>query len=209
MKVELRKEYKFISDVNSGNHDLFFIRGNYEKLYPKRKISSLYFDTFNLKLYKDSLNNDVDKSKIRFRQYGGSQTINKEIKINSNLGRLKFIETTNYENFDEIEPFIYKGFLIQPIVLISFDREYFLKKNSRITIDTKLVSKLSKSFNLSQAEYFSTKSIIEYKLKDNAQKNTIFEKLFIDETNSIEDSLFRNPQSFSKYTYSLSKLLVK
>ena len=36
-KTEIRKEYKFISDIQSESKHTIFIRKNYKKLYPNEK----------------------------------------------------------------------------------------------------------------------------------------------------------------------------
>ena len=39
------------------------------------------------------------------------------------------------------------------------------------------------------------------------KKITLLKKTLIDESTSIEDKLFKSSESFSKYTYSISKLM--
>ena len=68
-KPEFRKEYKFIVDNRKLDNFYNFYDKIFTNLYPNRKIVSLYFDTVDLKLYKRSLLNDVDKFKFRFRLY--------------------------------------------------------------------------------------------------------------------------------------------
>tara|TARA_X000000368_G_C23055286_1_gene723557 strand:- start:617 stop:1261 length:645 start_codon:yes stop_codon:yes gene_type:complete len=208
-KTEIRKEYKFIENEDSKADHLSHIRNNYKKLHPSRNIQSLYLDTINLKIYNDSLSNDVDKFKIRFRKYEKNKEIRKEIKINSSKGRYKLVESTIHNSLNEIDTYFYKGLALHPIVTISFHREYYFLGNVRVTIDTNLKSKLNKFFNLVEPEYFSSKKIIEYKLNDsfNEEKNNFTEKTLIDESTSIEDKLFKSSESFSKYTYSISKLM--
>jgi len=86
----LRKEYKFVLENKEVLNFFKFYSKSIKKLYPKRKIISLYFDTPDFQLYKNSILNDVDKTKIRFRQYPEkSLKIYKETKINSQNGKKK------------------------------------------------------------------------------------------------------------------------
>tara|TARA_B100001996_G_scaffold382405_1_gene374141 strand:+ start:2475 stop:3119 length:645 start_codon:yes stop_codon:yes gene_type:complete len=208
-KTEVRKEYKFIEDEQSKADHLFYIRNNYNTLYPSRNIQSLYLDTIDLRIYKDSLRNDIDKFKVRFRQYDKNKKITQEVKINSSSGRYKLVENTKYKSLSEINSYTHRGLSLYPVVTISFHREYYFLRNVRVTIDTNLKSKMNKFFNPVEPLYFSPKRIIEYKLKDsfNEKNNNITRKLFIDDSLSIEDKLYKGSESFSKYTYSISKLI--
>ena len=207
-KTEARKEYKFILDSHSKSKQLFFIRKDYKKLHPSRKITSLYFDTIDLKIYRNSLDVDVDKFKVRFRQYNNIGDIYKEIKLNLPNGRKKEIEKTSYKSLEQIKFSYYRGLNLFPVVKISFDREYFYKGGVRITIDSNLEAKVSKFFNLAESTYYSDKNIVEYKLNNSFKEhgNELSKKLLIDESISIEDYFYNNPVSFSKYTYSIEKL---
>ena len=78
----IRKEYKFVLE----NKSLKFLSftPKLSKNYILKKNYCLYFDTPDFQLYKNSILNDVDKTKIRFRQYPQKNSkIYKEIKINS------------------------------------------------------------------------------------------------------------------------------
>ena len=86
-KTEIRKEYKFIENEDSKADHLSHIRNNYKKLHPSRNIQSLYLDTINLKIYNDSLSNDVDKFKIRFRKYEKNKEIRNSYPYTNNKNR--------------------------------------------------------------------------------------------------------------------------
>ena len=65
-----------------------------KELYPKRKISSLYFDSTQLKMFTDSEEGITPRKKIRVRMYPGDNTnkgLNLETKISSAEGRFKKI----------------------------------------------------------------------------------------------------------------------
>ena len=62
------------------------------KIFPKRKISSLYFDNTKLKMHLDSEEGYVPRKKIRVRHYPDSKQLdnfNLETKISSVEGRFK------------------------------------------------------------------------------------------------------------------------
>ena len=62
------------------------------ELYPKRKISSLYFDNFDNSMYLDSEEGSLPRKKIRIRSYPNNVEISNwffETKISSVEGRYK------------------------------------------------------------------------------------------------------------------------
>ena len=208
MTTEIRKEYKVVYDNNKKNsNEIFNIRSTLKTLYPPRKIASLYMDTIDLKIYRDSQLSDVNKFKLRFRQYDNKSSIQKEIKKNTELGRKKIIENTNYENLDDIKPLYFKSMSLFPIVKISFLREYYYKKNLRVTVDTDLVAKTSSFFDLNESVFISNKNVVEFKLKNTLYKNNFLSKLTINDELSIEDKINLTPVSFSKYTHSVENLI--
>ena len=70
MKTKLsRREYKIIIDDLNISKFLKIINQDFDKLHEDRCIKSLYFDTISFKLYRESLFQDSDRLKIRFRNY--------------------------------------------------------------------------------------------------------------------------------------------
>ena len=66
MKTENRFEIKFIMS----NIELIKLKKKYSlsnKLYPTRKITSIYYDTSNFKYFYRSINRDIDSIKYRIR----------------------------------------------------------------------------------------------------------------------------------------------
>ena len=61
-KINIRKEnlYKFYEWLNSHSG---------HKIYPNRKIFSIYFDNQNLNMYHDSIEGIIPRKKIRIRTY--------------------------------------------------------------------------------------------------------------------------------------------
>ena len=133
----IRKEYKFVLENKEVLNFFKFYSKTIKKLHPKRKIISLYFDTPDFQLYKNSILNDVDKTKIRFRQYPQKNSkIYKEIKINSQNGKEKLSELTEYSKLSAIKNVVHENSQLTPVIYIEYDREYFEVENSiRVTID--------------------------------------------------------------------------
>ena len=67
LKNSFRKEYKFQSDIDNSGKYLDWIKKNSVMLFPKRTVQSIYYDTLNFSLYKNSIFDDTDRFKIRFR----------------------------------------------------------------------------------------------------------------------------------------------
>ena len=83
--MSFRKEIKYrlsLSDQKILKNKL--ISEGLKKLYPKRKISSIYFDTKNLNFHLNSEEGVLPRKKIRIRWYDDNlKEIFKEIKISS------------------------------------------------------------------------------------------------------------------------------
>ena len=176
-------------------------------LFPKRTVQSIYYDTLNFSLYKNSLFDDTDRFKIRFRNYRESpEEIYKEVKRNTRNGKYKTSEITKYKNLNELGTLYFEGVQYFPKSFVSYTREYYLSNNSRITYDRDIVYRsVDKNFN---KFYKSKKVIIEFKLDDTQllEENYISKNLLFSKHTSIEGNLFGNPEKFSKYVDSVEKL---
>ena len=79
MGSEDRKEFKFIFNNNQLEDFKFNYKlTNDKKLFEKRKITSLYLDTINYDLFQISKASDIEKFKLRYRQYNDSSDIYEE-----------------------------------------------------------------------------------------------------------------------------------
>lgn len=107
-------------------------------LYPERKVYSLYFDTDDLTLFKDSQIKDYEKYKIRFRKYDNSNNLSKEIKFTEKSGKYKIVSPTTLNEFNEIENFFYKGNFLKPSLKVEYVRKYFEYKDNRMTVDSEI-----------------------------------------------------------------------
>ena len=99
MKTNLsRREYKIIIDDLNISKFLKIINQDFDKLHEDRCIKSLYFDTISYKLYRESLFQDSDRLKIRFRNY---PKVDKKIyrdKFNSREGKNKTVEEVSFNS---------------------------------------------------------------------------------------------------------------
>ena len=191
-----------------------------KEIYEKRKINSIYLDTFDLNDFTDTVDGEKQRSKLRMRWYGQTfnSTIkpilenkikinNKNFKIKENLKILKILndlsynEIKTYLNNSEVQdPNILVGFQRRnPNIFISYDRRYFMFKNIRITMDSNLhygdfykKNKISKYDSIKKKKFH----IIEMKYDDDQYDNV-----------SILTNKFRNRVTkFSKYEYSLMNI---
>lgn len=191
MKTENRFEIKF----NMSNIELIKFKEKYRlinKMYPTRKITSYYYDTANLKYFYRSINRDIDSIKYRIRFYNDKKIFTEEIKTHTANGRKKYSGTM--EDVREIpKSIIFKNEILFPISIISYTRDYFKYKNSRITIDYNLVYKKPKNRSLLQSTIKRPNNIVEFKTLNSNSIN-------------IYDNLPRHPDSFSKFKDSIFSL---
>lgn len=182
---EARKEYKFIYSKQELYLFLNSFENNLKSIYPERIISSLYLDTPNNKYYFDAINNDVNKEKLRFRQYGSQNQIYFEKKINNSLGKFKDKEKVNIKSFNEVEDIFYKGNTLSPVLEVSYLRKYYSYKNVRITIDNNIIFISTKNRTFNKVQMGFDKIIVEFKL--------------FDSNPDIESSFISNPIAYSKF----------
>ena len=158
-KLDFRNEKKLIF-YQSENYLLNLLRFlEFKEIYEKRKINSIYLDTFDLNDFKDTVDGEKQRSKLRMRWYG--QTFNstikptlenkikinkKNFKIKQNLKNLQILNDLSYNkikkylNDSEVQdPNILVKFQRRnPNIFISYDRRYYMFKNIRITMDSNL-----------------------------------------------------------------------
>ena len=216
----MRYEKKF--RISRSDFPLFLSLINklkYKKHYESRFISSIYYDTINFNLYRDSINGVCNRRKYRARFYNDNfEEINFEEKIKiSDLGYKKTHSTKDFKNINKIKLFLkidkrYKEVLIPsrflniyyPVSFINYFRSYFISYDSktRITYDEKI--NYSKIINRKNDLSLLTKipdklGVIEIKYdeENDIAKNSIFYL-----TSSLNFHLSRN----SKYCNSIECL---
>ncbi len=181
--------------------------------YRNRLVSSIYFDTKDLRLANYNIEGISNRYKFRLRWYDNDGSFNYEIKkkinkfsqkkifassydINANLKK-KF-SRENLDLFNQLsneEKFFISNLNLLPILKVEYLREYFIYKNKvRLTIDHRPVYKTFNSLkNIKKQDSFT---IIEFKF-DN--KNYELASSLIKE--------FRfTPKRYSKYIKGLSTM---
>ena len=142
------------------------------ELYPKRKISSLYFDNHENNMYLDSEDGCLPRKKIRIRTYTENKNDSEyfsETKISSVEGRYKIVNKINKKNYINLQQ---KGFfdniygMCYPKIRVSYFREYFSLFNQRITLDQDIQYKCYKS-----NRYMRDKECIILEIKSNNMIN--------------------------------------
>ena len=150
----------------------FIFNSGSVELYPKRKISSLYFDNYENNMYLDSEDGCLPRKKIRIRTYPENKDDSEyfsETKISSVEGRYKIVNKINKKNYINLQQ---KGFfdtiygMCYPKIRISYFREYFSLFNQRITLDQDIQYKCFKS-----NRYMRDKETIILEIKSNNMIN--------------------------------------
>lgn len=184
-KINIKKQnlFKFYDWLNFNSA---------KKIYPDRKISSLYFDNQNLNMYHDSIEGLIPRKKIRVRSYNNQSLTNEDLniekKITSAEGRFK--ESTPIKNVDEKLKF---GILDQnygickPIIKVCYNRAYYSVLNYRVTLDTNIIYFLQESFHKSLRKKNDENIVVEIK-----SQNTF-------SVNDIQDQFLFQRIRFSKY----------
>ena len=178
----MRFERKFL--LNQGQSFSFdaFIKGyGYQKAFPDRSITSIYYENPEYDLYLDSENGYSERFKIRVRFYN-SDIKNKKIEFknkNAELGWKNYLALTNDIKDSILMNINYtKNLKLRiplkirkiyfPNVLVKYDRKYYTSfcQNIRVTIDTNIKFSLIKSDSINASANFfinSTEDIIEIK----------------------------------------------
>ena len=192
LKLETRKEYKFIFSNNQIHQIFSQFDSKLKKLHPQRKIESIYLDTIDFELYKKSIFLDVDKFKVRYRKYPDSSNIYFEAKHNTKNGKFKEKILSELNSFDEIKNVIYKGYHLEKSLVVNYIRSYYFFRNLRILIDQNLSFKGTNNRLQNNFEQKYDHNIVEYKL--------------LNEDSDIEKYFLSNPIKFSKYDYGIQKI---
>jgi SPX domain-containing protein involved in vacuolar polyphosphate accumulation len=167
-------------------------------IYKPRKIQSLYFDNQYYEMYNDSIEGLTPRKKIRVRNYPASQDgkMYFEIKISSVEGRFKTRKIINNNKFDYIKT---NGImdsqygLCRPCLYVTYEREYFIIGDVRISIDNNINYKLYTN-NISLRD---ESSIVEIKTSIGKNLDSL-----------VSDFPFQRNR-FSKYCNAVEKIIFK
>ncbi len=167
-------------------------------LYPKRKISSLYFDNKDLSMFLESEEGTVPRKKIRIRHYPNNfDEYYLEKKITSVEGKFKISEKKTKKEFLHLKMngvFDFNYGNCYPLINVSYYREYFKINDMRITLDYELKYETSDNKN----SFLDYETVI-LEVKSNKKIN---EKVF-------NDDLPLEKLRFSKYCEGMKKLYSK
>ena len=192
------EEKLYIRPENLFDFRIFLNKKNALNLYHPRVIESLYFDTYNLDIYNDSIEGLTPRKKIRVRNYPEDKEITRylEIKNSSVEGRHKVRKIINqnlYQNYQKKGFFDLQYGLCFPKVYVRYKREYAQINDVRISIDTNL------SYRNFENKFQSNDGRIIVELKTSFKKN-------LDEL--IKDFPIQRIR-FSKYSYAIECLKIK
>ena len=164
-----RFERKYVTESNKSWMFRDMLREKkFTKIYNKRKVISLYFDTVDYKFFKENIEGVGLRIKPRLRWYQSLNERDSQISTILELKKKKgFVGTKlqfNFGKYDSSEDIIEKAkkFEFQnkvsnvikrqvfPVLVTSYDREYYLSYNKkfRSTIDTNLKVLSIKNFFL-------------------------------------------------------------
>ena len=111
-----------------------------KKIYPTRKVNSIYFDTINFNFFHDSEEGTVPRKKVRVRYYDlDYNNISIENKFSKNYYRSKFSKKINFDDLSNSLVNKYSNSVsLIPTVKISYIRNYYISELGRITLDSNI-----------------------------------------------------------------------
>ena len=172
-----RFEIKFdVTDINLNNILSTF---HLSHLYPQRMITSIYYDTKNMKYFNDSEEGIIPRRKIRMRSYDNRVSLNLEVKETMVDYRKKFVFKNidnNNINYHLKKNLIYDEKLI-PIIKVVYLRKYYQCSFGRVTFDHNL-----RYYDLNFGNFspiVSNKKILELKNESVNLKNKFIQKCFL------------------------------
>ena len=148
----------------------FLVENSAKQLHQPRLIKSLYFDNLNFNMYNDSIEGIVPRKKIRIREYpsGDDKNFYLEIKSSSVEGRFKtrkILDNKKLDYYKKAGVFDSQYGVCLPNFYVSYEREYSIIDDVRISIDKNLVYESYRTNNV----YNDSKSIVE--IKTSIKKN--------------------------------------
>lgn len=195
--------YRFEKKFNINQIELYsFLKdlklNGFSEIFHKRRINNLYLDTLNYRALYDNIEGLSSREKIRVRWYGELLNSSKKIlefKIKlEDVGRKEFLPLgeLKLKSIEEVDSFynqiknkielydksIFFGkclYALQPAVLNSYEREYFISLDGkiRLTVDRDIYYLSPKL----QSEYHDPKVVIELKSDSNVIMKNMFSYL--------------------------------
>ena len=196
--MSFRFEEKYVVNIKYKNHLMNYLNEfEIKQLYPKRKISSIYFDNFYKEMFLHSEEGLVPRKKLRIRKYP-SQENSKfffEKKINSVEGKYKISQIIKKNKYIEFlrEGIFDKNYgICKPQVEVNYNREYYKLRDLRVTIDSEIkYKKFNSNINFNNNNIL----ICEFKSTDiknikNFYNSEIFSKVRISKYCDAIEKLF-------------------
>ncbi len=194
-KSHQRFEKKFYVSNCSIDEMMLIVKSNpglFSEIFHQREVNNIYFDSKDLSFFKDNIEGQSKRMKVRIRWY--NELFGKipkpilELKIkNGQLGKkitkaldpLELLQNCNLDNFIySLNNIIHNGIILKslsPTLLNQYSRRYFLSNDEkiRITIDfNQFFYKLNKGRNSFMNNYSNQNAIIlEIKYNKNDDKN--------------------------------------
>tara|TARA_Y100000746_G_C15379957_1_gene397778 strand:- start:160 stop:816 length:657 start_codon:yes stop_codon:yes gene_type:complete len=154
----MRFENKFNLESFKENQFLYYLKNeDFLEIYPKRRISSIYYDSIDYELFNLSEEGISLRKKIRARFYN-SETKNLKIEYKNKIGELgnkEFLDISDFNKDQLIDLDISNHFGEQkiiripqnidycylPVVLITYERRYFVQGDLkvRLTLDNSIL----------------------------------------------------------------------
>ena len=170
--MSFRTEEKlYIRQENLIDFKKFIFNLSGKKIHKPRKIKSLYFDNSNLDMYNDSVEGIVPRKKIRIRNYLNSEDKQNylEIKYSSVEGRFKtrkIIDNKTVDFYKRAGCFDNKYGLCMPNFYVTYDREYMIIDDVRISIDKNI------KYENFKTNYYQKEKNCIIELKTSADKDS-------------------------------------
>ena len=116
---------------NITNFRNYILEDNFSVTFPNREIFSIYFDTNDFQMFRDSVEGIVPRKKIRMRKYNdlNSEEVFFEIKVSSVEGRYKTVnKINNHKKLLDLGYFDHNYGLCYPKIIVKYNRSYYKKK---------------------------------------------------------------------------------
>ena len=161
------------------------------RLYKKRRINSLYYDTEFLDMFYHSEEGVTPRKKVRIRWYESDISYNIEKKVSSVEGRHKTTLSLTRSNTKSLPKTLKDQLygLLTPSLLVSYERDYYSIGGIRVTFDSSI--KYQNFRHSVKSEFENPERVMEIK----ASKDT--------SDDYIENLIPYTTSRFSKYSRGL------
>ncbi len=187
-----RYERKYLSgDYSAKQLENFLLLSDqgFQKIYYKRQVNSIYFDTPDFEYFQQNINGDANRQKVRVRWYGSadySEQVQLEIKMRSGeMIRKEIYPLVNHEKNlgawlnaltllvqEKLSDKIEEARALQPVLNNVYQRAYFYSPTAkvRITIDERIGARQMRDYLQLRPWRFFDFSVLEckYKIQDDA-----------------------------------------